>query len=310
MDLYQLKYVIEIANMHSISRAAENLFVSQSTLSSFLTKLEAELGVSLFDRKRNEMTLTAAGKLYVETCEQMLAQKKELYNRLADMAQSKTGHFSVGITPQWGAVAYSRIIGAFHDVYPNVRISVREEIAIPMIHLLKEGQIDMGIIPLADNSSLPLESIFLQAEELLLAVPKEHAKSLPLRYTEGRLPSIDITALKNEPMIFSQNKTTIRQLEDQCFASQKIRPKITAEINSHPASLIMVEEELGSTFVPVSCATRSDKIVFAHAIPLVQWFVVIAFRKGFTLHQNEEYFISLVKNFFTRQMEPGELTRV
>ena len=283
MDLYQLKYVIEIASMHSISRAAENLFISQSTLSQFLTKLEAELGVSLFERRRNEMALTAAGKLYVETCKQMLQQKEELYHQLSNMAQSKTGSFTVGITPQWGAVAYSHIIGSFQDAYPYIHVSVIEETAIPLIRLLKEGQIDMGIIPLADNSSLPPESILLQAEELVLAIPRDHASSLPLNYTKEGLPSIDAAALINEPMIFSQTKTT---------------PHIVAEINSHPASLIMVEQNLGSTFVPVSCMAPSEKIVYAHAVPLVQWFVVIAFRKGFTLHQSEQYFISLVKNFF------------
>lgn len=298
MDLYQLKYVIEIANKRSISRAAENLYISQSTLSQFLTKLEAELGISLFERKRNEMTLTPAGKLYVDTCEQMLQQKNELYNRLADMAQSKTGRFSVGITPQWGAVAYSRIIGTFQKAYPNVHISVVEETALPLIRLLKDGQIDMGIIPLADNSSLPLESILLCTEELILAVPESRAAGLPLVQTEEELPSIDMAALKEEPMIFSRTKTTIRELEDQYFSSKKITPNIITEINSHPASLIMVEQGLGSTFLPFSCMTPSGKIVYAHVIPKMQWFVVIAFRKGLVLNQSESYFISLVKNFF------------
>lgn len=303
MDLYQLRYVIEIANRRSISRAAENLYISQSTLSQFLTKLEAELGVSLFERKRSEMTLTAAGKLYVETCERMLQQKNELYNQLADMAQSKTGSFSVGLTPQWGSVAYSHIIGPFQEAYPNVQVSVVEEIAIPLMRLLKEGEIDMGIIPLPDNSSIPPESILLQAEELVLAIPKVRAEYLPLAGVKDDLPGIDVSALKDEPMIFSQNRTTIRQLEDQCFAARKLRPRIIAEINSHPASLIMVEQNLGSTFLPVSCVTPSDKIVYAHAVPLVQWFVVIAFRRGFTPHQSEKYFISLAKEFFDRTTE-------
>lgn len=121
MDLHQLKYVIEIANMHSISRAAENLFISQSTLSQFLTKLEGELGVCLFERKRNDMILTPAGKEYVEVCERMLQEKNELYNRLADMAQSKTGCFSVGITPQWALWLFPTLLGIFTKHIPMCR---------------------------------------------------------------------------------------------------------------------------------------------------------------------------------------------
>ena len=153
MDLHYLEYIIEIANMHSISRAAENLFITQSTLSQYLSRLEAELGVSLFERRRNEMTLTPAGKLYVSACEQMLQQKRELYNQLSDMGQAKTGSFSVGITPQWGAVAYSHIIGKFYESYPNVTVKVTEETASPLIRLLQDGELDMAIIPLTGNSS-------------------------------------------------------------------------------------------------------------------------------------------------------------
>ena len=308
MDLHYLEYIIEIANMHSISRAAENLFITQSTLSQYLSRLEAELGVSLFERKRNEMTLTPAGKLYVSTCEEMLQKKRELYNQLSEMGQAKTGSFSVGITPQWGAVAYSHIIGKFYDSYPNVTVKVTEETASPLIRMLQNGELDMAIIPLTGNSSLPLESILLQSEELILAIPAEHAKNLPLQSTSEGLPSISASALKGEPMIFSQNQTTIRKLENQCFSSCHITPNIVSEINSHPASLVMVEQEIGSTFVPLSCATSSDKIVYAHAIPTVQWYVVVAFRKGFTMHQSENHFVTLLQELFKESSETNMMT--
>ena len=244
------------------------------------------------------MTLTPAGKLYVAACEQMLQQKRELYNQLSDMGQAKTGSFSVGITPQWGAVAYSHIIGKFYESYPNVTVKVTEETASPLIRMLQDGELDMAIIPLAENSSLPLESMLLQAEELILAIPKTHAKKLNLQNADGSFPRISIADLKNEPMIFSQSQTTIRKLENQCFAACRVTPKIVAEINSHPASLVMVEQGIGSTFLPISCATTSDRIVYAHAVPTVQWFVVIAFRKGFVLHQSEKYFVSLFQQLF------------
>lgn len=308
MDLHYLEYIIEIANMHSISRAAENLFITQSTLSQYLSRLEAELGISLFERKRNEMTLTPAGKLYVSTCEEMLQKKRELYNQLSEMGQAKTGSFSVGITPQWGAVAYSHIIGKFYDSYPNVTVKVTEETASPLIRMLQNGELDMAIIPLTGNSSLPLESILLQSEELILAIPAEHAKNLPLQSASKGLPSISASALKGEPMIFSQNQTTIRKLENQCFSSCHITPNIVSEINSHPASLVMVEQEIGSTFVPLSCATSSDKIVYAHAIPTVQWYVVVAFRKGFTMHQSENHFVTLLQELFKESSETNMMT--
>ncbi|MCI8888954.1 MAG: LysR family transcriptional regulator [Hungatella sp.] len=300
MDLRYLEYIVEIANQHSISRAADRLFITQSNLSQYLSRLEEELGTKLFDRRRNDMTLTTAGTLYVDTCRDMLLKKQDLYNQISDIAQAKTGNFSVGITPQWGAAAFSRIIGPFKRAYPNIQVSVLEETAEPLTYALLDNRIDMAIIPLASPSALPQNGIMLAVEELLLAIPKAHVESLNLllHYIEGEFPTVDIGALAQEPFIFSQSGTTIRKLENICFSSKHIFPNIIAEINSHPASLFMVEEQLGATFVPVSCAAASDKIQYAHVSPSVQWFVAIAFRKGFIPRQSEEYFIQLAQKFY------------
>ena len=99
MDLRYLEYIIEIAKCQSISRAAEVLCITQSTLSQYLSKLESEIGVKLFDRQRNGMMLTPAGTLYVDTAKRMIEEKTDLYNQIADIAKGQTGSFSVVITP-------------------------------------------------------------------------------------------------------------------------------------------------------------------------------------------------------------------
>lgn len=300
MDLRYLEYIVEIANQHSISRAADSLFITQSNLSQYLGRLEEELGIKLFERKRNDITLTMAGTLYVDACREILRKKKELYNQISDIAQAKTGAFSVGITPQWGAVAFSHIIGPFKKAYPNIRVSVLEQTAEPLCYALQDGQIDMAVIPLDSPAALPQGGIMLAAEELLLAIPKNRARILQLHpfHDSGEIPVADIRTLAGEPFIFSQSGTTIRKLENRCFSSKHIVPHIVTEINSHPASLFMVEEQMGITFVPVSCAVPSDKILYAHVSPVIQWFVAIAFRKGFVPRQCEEYFIQLAQKFY------------
>lgn len=309
MDLHGLEYIVEIARVHNLSRAAENLFITQSTLSQHLSKVEQEIGVPLFERKRNEMSLTHAGLLYVEVCKKMLLEKRDLYNQLSDIDNAKTGQFSVGITPQWGAVAFSHIIEKFIESYPDVSVKVNEEVASPLTRMLQIGIIDMAIIPLANDTAIPQNGILLQAEELLLAIPKSHIKNLDIAHQDNPedLPYIRIEKLQNEPMIFSSPQTTIRKLQSQCFSSRHVEPKIILEINSHPASLNMVESNIGTTFVPTSCATPSAEIFYAHAVPLVQWYVTIAFRKGFALNQSSRYFVSLIRDYFNHlSVKPQE----
>lgn len=219
MDLHGLEYIVEIAKVQNLSRAAENLFITQSTLSQHLTKLEGELGLSLFERKKNKMSITPAGKMYVTACKQILQEKKNLYNQLSDLDNAKTGSFTVGITPQWGAVAISHIIKEFKKDYPSIQVKVEEQIALPLTHLLKDGIVDMAILPLSNSTSLPYKGILLQSEELILAIPKAHIRKIPLHKhdLQDDLPQILVKDLAGEPMIFSKSQTTIRPCRNNVF---------------------------------------------------------------------------------------------
>lgn len=75
MSFKKLKYIITIAECRSISKAACELFISQPSLSSILSNMEKDLGVSLFDRSTNPISLTYAGEKYVETAKKYLVWK-------------------------------------------------------------------------------------------------------------------------------------------------------------------------------------------------------------------------------------------
>jgi DNA-binding transcriptional LysR family regulator len=87
MELRHLRYFVAIAEEHSFSRAAERLWVAQPGLSSQIRRLEAELGIRLFDRHTRGVTLTAAGELFLERARAVIAA--------ADVARS-TGHGALG----------------------------------------------------------------------------------------------------------------------------------------------------------------------------------------------------------------------
>ena len=85
MDLRYLEYVVTLANEQNMSKAASLLRISQPTLSIYIKNLEAELGLALFVRTHNRMSLTPAGVAYVDCCRQILEMRKELYLTLESM---------------------------------------------------------------------------------------------------------------------------------------------------------------------------------------------------------------------------------
>lgn len=301
MDLRYLEYIIEIAKCQSISRAAEVLCITQSTLSQYLSKLESEIGVKLFDRQRNGMMLTPAGTLYVDTAKRMIEEKNELYNQIADIAKGQTGSFSVGITPHWGSMVISQIIGRFTAVYPGVTIKIKEDTAEPLIRSLQDGSLDMAIMPMVDNTSVMEGSLLLQTEPLVMALPEAWVKDIPLQEAGSPFPHCGVEILKDKPMVLSRGDTTIRKLENQCFEKVGFKPKVVSSLNSHMGAIIMAKNGVGGTFVPLSCAIKAEGVRFLMPVPEINWHVVISFKRDYHLHKSERYFIELVQKHFSDQ---------
>ena len=101
MDLHHLEYIVEIAKERNISKAAQNLHISQPTLSIYLSKLEQELNLKLFHRANNVLTITEAGQKYAKTCQQILDLKESLYKELYS---DKNHVFCMGILSSDAAV--------------------------------------------------------------------------------------------------------------------------------------------------------------------------------------------------------------
>ena len=108
LDVKYLNYIIAIAKKRNMTKAAEELYVSQSSLSQYLTKLEQEVGTPLFYRAKGELTLTPAGELYVKAAEQVIHIQKDLYKEISGLDQK--GHITVGVTSQFALSMLSAII--------------------------------------------------------------------------------------------------------------------------------------------------------------------------------------------------------
>ncbi|MFZ0443188.1 MAG: LysR family transcriptional regulator, partial [Bacillus sp. (in: firmicutes)] len=94
MTLQQLKYVIEVARCRSISQAAQNLFISQPSLSNALKELEKEMGITIFSRTNKGIIITTEGSEFLGYARQVVEQAELLENRYTH-TQSKQQHFSV-----------------------------------------------------------------------------------------------------------------------------------------------------------------------------------------------------------------------
>ena len=171
MDLRQLNYITVIAEELNLTRAAERLFVSQSTLSLYLSRLEKELGIRLFSRKNNRLVITAKGELYVETARKMLDMQKELYEQLHINQHEMT--LNLGISFLFMLKIFAEVFPRFKPLAPHFNVNVTEGRATALLRRLSEGSLDVAIVgrdKIIQDENYQIQ--VLRREEMFLVLPR------------------------------------------------------------------------------------------------------------------------------------------
>lgn len=299
MDLRQIQNIIEIEQEHSILKASQKLFITQSALNQQLLRLEKELGIKLFERRKKGMIPTLAGRIYLSTARQMIDMKKETYKIIHDISEENTGEISVAYTPERGSLMFSDIYPIFHREYPKITFDIREARVKKMEQMLLEKEITFAALTYTENHKNPeLEYLDMKEELMILGLPKSH----PMAYLAGKkswetFPEIDLTLLRDESFTLISRETRMRDMIDCAFELAGFRPKILFESTSTLTVLNMVKNQIGPAFFPQSYVEPTAPIVYFSVSPRQGWMRCMAYLKGTYLTKPEKYFIKLATRY-------------
>ncbi|MGC1261949.1 MAG: LysR substrate-binding domain-containing protein [Jannaschia helgolandensis] len=190
--LQQFRYLVAIAETLHFRRAAENVHVTQPTLSTQLRELEEKLGVQLVERSRSGVTLTAIGAEVAARARVVLRDVADIAALARSAADPLAGTVRVGVVGSLGSYFLPLVIPSLHAQYPKLKFYVREGTAADLLSRLREGSLDVLFFPTPlDESSLHITPLF--HEPLLIVLPADH----PLSAT----PVVDRTALRGETVM-------------------------------------------------------------------------------------------------------------
>ena len=154
MNIQQLEYVIALAESRHFETAAARCFVTQSTLSTMIAKLEGELGITIFDRKRKPLELTIEGELLLEHTRLILKEIEQLQEMAKELKGELKGELKMAVIPTIAPFLLPLFLQAFAQKFPQLKIRVRELTTAEIMRQLKSRDLDIGIvsIPLQDTS--------------------------------------------------------------------------------------------------------------------------------------------------------------
>jgi LysR family hydrogen peroxide-inducible transcriptional activator len=250
MTLQELKYLVALADHGHFGRAAEACFITQSTLSTQIKKLEDFLGVTLFDRSLKRVTPTPVGREILAAARNIVDESERI-RALARHAQDPMERtIQLGVIPTLGPYYLPHALTLVHKKHPGLRLFLREEMTPQILEHLLAGKLDAGLLALPVNDdSLRVEPLFY--EPFFAALPAGHALA-----ERAVLKVSDIMAEKL--LLLDEGHCLRDQALDVCGAGSSGREEVRA--TSLETLRQMVGLGLGLTLLPALAVDAAPRV--------------------------------------------------
>lgn len=296
MDIKYPSYILAIASRRNITKAAEDLFITQSTLSQYLSRLEREIGVPLFVRSRSELTPTPAGELYIDAAQRIVRIQEDLAQNIA--ALKEEGCIRVGVNSNWSLHMLTEIIPVFKAQYPGFTVEI-SELDLPGIRqLLARKDVDLALI--SDVTTEPYGDLteILRDEEIFLAVPAAHAFAAAHPSGIAVTRQTVLEELGDSGILISRKGASLRILVDEFYGDYNYQPQIVCEVNSANTLRSMVANGDGFAFIAASACMDREAIAYYPLSPSMRRLNIVARKREWTMHAPERAFMELIRNYW------------
>ncbi len=289
MTIKQLKYFNTLCKYKNFTKAAEKLFLSQSTLSKSISMLEEDFRIEFINRRAKEFELTEHGKIFyqfsmkiiniIEKEQQILLKKLSLQNL----------NLKLGLPPSAGTIYFSKKIFDFKTHFPNISLEIKEITSKNIVKEIENGSLDLGIViePFNDNK---FQKWNVLTSEAVLVTSNEHKLS--------KLNSINFKELQNEPVIMISPDYMFYDNVKKKFKEAGIIPNFFFESYSWDLILTMVLENEGVTIFPLPLIEKiyKNKLnIISLKNPSFSWGLSLICKKEIKLTYAMKKFIELCK---------------
>lgn len=248
MNTRQIQYAIALSKTLNFSQTADELGITQPSLSKQIMNLENELGVKLFDRNHSPMTLTPAGEFFVIHAQELLYKEDQMIKGLESFQSGEHGKLTIGVTPFRSLYLMPDIVKEIKNEYPGVRVTLVEANSTQLRKEVAEGKYDFAVVNLPVDESV-LDVTALEPDTLVLAVPNSMTSNLPENNDE--LVSIDFSKAKELPFIVLGQGQELRELFDKLCASADFNPNIATEVVGVTTAWAMARAGVGAALLPL-----------------------------------------------------------
>ncbi len=243
MDIAQLRTLLHVAELGSLSKAADRLNIAQPALSRQVRLLEEELGVRLFDRHGRGMAVTQAGQDVLRHAQRIMVEMEEIRATVSDQDAPLRGHVAIGMPPTVADILSVPLVSAFQARHPKATLRIVSAYSGYILDWLHRGQIDVAIL-FESRSSRSLRSVHFLEEELHLIGP-------PKSGLQCQTP-IDFQDLPDFRLLLPSTGHGLRNVVDDCATSMHVVLQTGVEADSYSTLKSLVSSGHGYTILPLA----------------------------------------------------------
>ncbi len=300
MDIKEINYLLTIQKCGSITKAAEELFISQPALSKYLKSIESQVGSQLFSRIGKELVPTYIGSRYLAYAEKIAHMQSDWNSERRDLLGEEKGVLSLAMPPMRSAYIMPHVLPRFYEKYPNVQVVVMEESHLVKKHWMSlRDEIDIVIYSdTSPQSTLMHEN--LGVEEVILIMSQDHPLAGCGKPRPGcRYPWFDLKLLRNESFALNPPDQTTGRISTRLLESAGFTPNVLLYTFNTEIPIHLAAAGTAIAFAPETYVKKlnSDNRLkcFSVGSPNIEITLYALYEKGRYLPAYTKYFFELVR---------------
>ena len=298
MELLQLQYFLQLADLQHVTKTAQRLHVSQPSLSATIKKLEAELGVPLFIRKGRNIALSPYGEAFKVYVEEIFLSLENGKQAIARMKNEDNGVLNLGLLSPY---VWNELFFLFNDHHPDIKINRQSIEGYRFETSLLNGDIDFylgGLNQIEAMDTSRLQYVPLYEDNMVLLVNKDH----PLAARK----EIDLRECRDEPFINLAAETNLQQFINHLFQQAGFEPKVVMTCD-YTLRDQMVAEGYGvsiTTQLGAQKSSVSDVMPIPITYPAEERKLGLVWRKKRVFSAPMEKFYEVANHFYSDMRKP------
>jgi|TARA_R110000744_G_scaffold60880_5_gene126021 DNA-binding transcriptional LysR family regulator len=287
IDIAELLTFIKVAETSSFSEAASKLFLTQPAISKRIAALESNLGVRLFDRIGRQVQLTEAGIRLLPKARKMAEDLQDIKRSMTLQMQDVSGELRLSTSHHVGLRRLPKSLKRFQEDFPSAHLEIEFTQSEEAYQDVLKGRAELGIITLSNKENSLIESLPIWSDPLTCVVSKDHPLALSKK--------LSLIELAQHACVLPNKNTFTRQIAEQVFGKQGLKPKVRMNTNNLETLAMLVSIGWGWSLLPSTLV--DEKLVVLNIADLnVERKLGVIHHKQRTLSRAAIAFIELLKS--------------